>query len=55
MSRKAILSLATATIIAVGLASTAADARGFGGGAGGGHAASARSLGGGTTSPGAAT
>ena len=46
MSRKAILSLATATIIAVGLASTAADARGFGG-SGGGHAASARSLGGG--------
>ena len=48
MSRKAILSLATATIIAVGLASTAADARGFGGGSGGGHFASARSLGGGS-------
>ncbi len=47
MSRKAILSLATVTIIAVGLASTAADARGFGGGSGGGHFASARSLGGG--------
>jgi hypothetical protein len=47
MSRKAILSLATVTIIAVGLASTAADARGFGGGFGGGHVASARSLGGG--------
>ena len=47
MSRKAILSLATATIIAAGLASTAADARGFGGGFGGGHFASARSLGGG--------
>ncbi len=48
MSRKAIFSLATATIIAVGLASTAADARGFGGGSGGGHFASARSLGGGS-------
>ena len=48
MPRKAILSLATATIIAVGLASTAADARGFGGGSGGGHFASARSLGGGS-------
>ncbi|MGD0315326.1 MAG: hypothetical protein ABSB37_05130 [Xanthobacteraceae bacterium] len=47
MSRKAILSLATATIIAAGLASTAADARGFGGGSGGGRVASARSLGGG--------
>ena len=47
MSRKAILSLATVTIIAIGLASTAADARGFGGGSGGGHFASARSLGGG--------
>ncbi len=47
MSRKAILSLATATMIAAGLASTAADARGFGGGGGGGHFASARSLGGG--------
>ena len=48
MSRKAIFSLATATIIAVGLASTAADARGFGGESGGGHFASARSLGGGS-------
>jgi hypothetical protein len=56
MSRKVILSLATATIIAVGLASTAADARGFGGGGfgsgrgfggGGGHFANARSVGGG--------
>lgn len=52
MSRKAILSLATVTIIAVGLASTAADARGFGGGSGGGHMASARSLGGGNHSTG---
>ncbi len=47
MSRKAILSLATATMIAAGLAATAADARGFGGGSGGSRVASVRSLGGG--------
>jgi hypothetical protein len=50
MSRKFILSLATAaTIITVGLASGAADARGFGGGGGGagaGHAASGGHFGG---------
>lgn len=57
MSRKFILSIATATLIIAGLASNA-DARGFGGGFGGGHAlggghsfgggkvAGARSLGG---------
>ncbi len=51
MSRKVILTLATAaTIAAAGLASSAADARGFGGGGGGfGHSASmGRVAGGGT-------
>jgi hypothetical protein len=51
MSRKFLLSLAAATIIVTGLASTAADARGFGGGGhsfgGGGHSLSGARLGGG--------
>jgi len=49
MSRKFILSLATATIIVVGLASTAADARGGfgGGGMGGGRSFAAGRLNGG--------
>ena len=49
MSRKIILTLATAaTIAAAGLASSAADARGFGGGGGGlGHSSSIGRVGGG--------
>ena len=52
MSRKVILTLATAaTIAAACLASTAADARGFGGGGGfgGGHFAGGGGFGGGTS------
>lgn len=53
MSRKIILTLATAaTIAAAGLASSAADARGFGGGGGGsGHSASVGRLAGGIGRP----
>jgi len=49
MSRKFVLSLATATILVAGLASTAADARGGfgGGGMGGGRSFAAARLGGG--------